>query len=95
MARVPAVFGVQFVDLGPAGLAAWDPHIGTGKAPSIVDLSKDGTLAGGTDAGGNAYIWTAPYGKVTLGTGVALQGVDWLTVPGVSTNVDSEAGRVV
>ena len=87
MAGVPAAFGAGLVDLGPAGPANWDPHIGNNKAPYIADVSKDGTLAGSTDSTGNPFIWTAPHGKVTLGTSRYLVGVDWLITNGVSTNV--------
>jgi len=45
----------------------------------IVDLSKDGKLAGGTDASGNAFIWTEAGGQVALGAGYTLIGVDWFT----------------
>ena len=95
-----AAFGGGIIDLGPAGnrnLSAPSPTAGltldsyfTNRpqtAVYLVDVSKDGTLAGGTDASGNAYIWTPRYGKVTIGAGVALQGVDWLAITGVSTNV--------
>ena len=49
----------------------------------IVDVSKDGAVAGGTDASGNAFIWTSVNGKVAIGAGYSLVGVDWYN----STNV--------
>ena len=49
LAGLQAAFGNMFVDLGPAGPANWDPHIGNDNAPYVADVSRDGALAGGTD----------------------------------------------
>lgn len=87
MAGVPTAFGTGLVDLGPAGPVNFDSHTGNDKPPYIVGVSKDGTLAGGTDSGGHAFIWTPGHGQVTIGTNIWLVGVDWLIVSGVSTNV--------
>ena len=78
---MPAVRGTGLVDPGPAGPAGFDSHIGTDKPPYIVDVSKDGTLAGGTDSTGHILIWTAACGKVSIVTNFWLVGVDWLVIP--------------
>jgi hypothetical protein len=65
------------VDLGTICGAAWDVNIGTDKPPYVVDISRDGTLAGGTDSSGRVFIWTPANGKVLIGTNLWLVGVDW------------------
>jgi hypothetical protein len=77
MVGVPTAFGAGLVDLGPAKSASWDSNIGNDKPPYVVDVSKDGTLAGGTDSSGHAFIWTPGNGKVIIGANVWLVGVDW------------------
>jgi GH25 family lysozyme M1 (1,4-beta-N-acetylmuramidase) len=75
---------VGLFDLGPAGPTGLANPGGNGvKQTYIVDVSKDGTLAGGTDSSGNAFLWTSASGKVSIGTGYSLVGVDWYN----STNV--------
>ena len=69
---------VGLFDLGPAApnrLA--EPGRQRHKQTYKVDVSKDGTLAGGTDASGNAFLWTSVNGKVAIGAGYPLVGVDW------------------
>jgi len=83
----PAAWAANLVDLGPAGPATWDSNVADDMAAYIVDVSKDGTLAGGTDSSGNPFIWTAANGKVFIGSSRWLVGVDWLITNGVSTNV--------
>ena len=78
MVGVPTAFSTGLVDLGPAGGASWDSNIGNDKPPYVVDVSRDGTLAGGTDSSGHAFIWTPGNGKVVIGTNLWLVGVDWL-----------------
>lgn len=80
MAGVPAATGSGLWDLGTASTrGSWVTYPYPETALYMVDVSSDGTLAGGTDASGNAFVWTPTYGKVTLGTSVRLQGVDWLS----------------
>ena len=79
MVGVPAAFGTGLVDLGPAGAASFDSNVGDNKPPCIVDVSKDGTVAGGTDSSGNPFIWTAANGKVSIGSSTWLVGLDWLS----------------
>ncbi len=72
----------SLTDLGPvATRGGWVTYPYPEVALYAIDVSSDGTLAGGTDASGNAFIWTSTYGTVTLGAGngVKLQGVDWFS----------------
>jgi hypothetical protein len=72
--------GSNLTDLGALnGTGLLTPGGAGGQQPYIVDVSKDGTLAGSTDSGGNAFIWTPTGGKVTIGAGYSLVGVDWYT----------------
>ena len=79
MAGLPTAFGSGLVDLGPAGIPNFDSNVGNNKPTYIVDVSKDGALAGATDNSGNGFIWTAGTGKVLIGAGYALVGADWLS----------------
>jgi hypothetical protein len=75
-----AALGSSLTDLGALGATALlTPGGAGGQQPYIVDVAKDGRLAGGTDSSGNAFIWTPAGGKVTIGTGYNLVGVDWYT----------------
>jgi hypothetical protein len=74
-------WGSSLTDLGAlAGTGLATPGGAGGQQPYLVDVSKDGRLAGSTDSGGNAFIWTATGGKVSISTdGYVLVGVDWYT----------------
>jgi hypothetical protein len=75
-----AALGSSLTDLGALSTTGLlTPGGAGGQQPYIVDVSKDGTLAGSTDSGGNAFIWTPAGGKVTIGAGYTLVGVDWYT----------------
>jgi GH25 family lysozyme M1 (1,4-beta-N-acetylmuramidase) len=69
---------VGLFDLGPIGPTGLANPGGNGvKETYIVDVSKDGALAGSTDPNGNAFLWTATAGTISIGAGYALVGVDW------------------
>jgi hypothetical protein len=66
----------SLTDLGPSTPAGLANPSGNGTMKiHIVEVTRDGTVAAGTDSSGNAYIWTASSGKVNIGAGYTVVAV--------------------